>query len=105
MTTISLNRPIQKVDHGSKYLVTQTRYVLEQLEPSQIMHLLVNIDSDSSQMKSLSVHAVFTQLNRDDIFFTNVSDLTAIGIQEKTHLVISLCFWSSIQMHFHFAIH
>ena len=95
---------MQKMDRGSNWLAIWTHYVLAQPEPLQIMLLLANIGLGSSWGKNLGVHAVITRLNQDNIFFMNVSDSMATGIQEETLIVILSCFWSWTQMHFHFVI-
>ena len=51
----------------------------------------MNIDLGSSLGKNLNVHAAYTLLNQDAIFYMSVVDLMVIGIQEGTLLVILLC--------------
>jgi len=91
---------MQKVDRDSNWLAIRTHYVLAQLEPLQIMLLSANIGLGYSQGKNLDVHVVIIRLNQDNIFFMNVLDSMATGIQEETLIVISSCFWSWTQMHF-----
>jgi len=87
-----------KEDLGYSHLVTWTHYVCVQLELLLIMHLLVNIDLDSSLGKNLSAHVAYIWLNHEDIFFMIVEDSTAIRIREEILLVILLGFWRLILM-------
>ena len=73
-----------KGDYGSKWLAIQTRYVCALLRLLQIMLPLVNTDLGSSLGRNLSACVVNTQLNQDSIFFMNMVDLIATGIQEET---------------------
>ena len=73
-----------KEDHGLKWLAIQTHYVCVLSELLQIMLPLVNTDLGSSLGRNLSVYVVNTQLNQDDIFFTNVVDSMATGIWKGT---------------------
>ena len=50
----------------------------------QIMLPLGNTDLDTFLGRNLSVYVVNTQLNQDDIFFMNIVDSIATGIQEGT---------------------
>jgi len=80
LISTSLNHFTLNEDLGYSCLVTQTHYMHVQLELLLIMHLLVNIDLDSSLEKNLNAHVAYIQLNHEDIFFMIAEDSMAIGI-------------------------
>ena len=68
---------------GYRLLDIQIRYVLEWLEPSQIMLPLENIGYVSSPTWTSHVHVTIIQSKLGDIFYTSVKDLTGTGTREE----------------------